>query len=94
MKKVNAAKLEMARLEELKAQGLDTGPPKPQVKLANTSYLYLPLFSLNCQIKQKIINILSTSKCIVPVDKYYINNILFSLPCLFLFKLFLRQSMK
>jgi len=30
MKKVNAAKLEMARIEELKAQGLDAGPPKPQ----------------------------------------------------------------
>jgi len=30
MKKVNAAKLEMARAEELKAQGLDPGPPKLQ----------------------------------------------------------------
>ena len=43
MKKVNAAKLEMARLEELKAQGLDTGPPKPQVKFANTSILIFTL---------------------------------------------------
>ena len=32
MKKVNAAKLEMARAEELKAQGLDPGPPKLQVR--------------------------------------------------------------
>lgn len=30
LKKVNAAKLEGKRLEELTAQGLDTGPPKPQ----------------------------------------------------------------
>eukprot|EP00088_Acartia_fossae_P043939 TRINITY_DN4651_c0_g1_i1.p1 TRINITY_DN4651_c0_g1~~TRINITY_DN4651_c0_g1_i1.p1 ORF type:complete len:185 (+),score=46.09 TRINITY_DN4651_c0_g1_i1:45-599(+) len=30
MKKINAAKLEGKRIDELKAQGLDTGPPKPQ----------------------------------------------------------------
>jgi len=30
MKKMNAAKLDMKRLEEMKIAGLDTTPPKPQ----------------------------------------------------------------
>jgi len=30
MKKMNAAKLDMKRLEEMKADGRDTGPPQPQ----------------------------------------------------------------
>ena len=49
MKKVNAAKLEMARIEELKAQGLDAGPPKPQVRKPsnkNISTVVLPKWEL------------------------------------------------
>ena len=33
IKKMNAAKLDMKRLEEMKIAGLDTAPPKPQVQI-------------------------------------------------------------